>query len=55
VAEGVYTAREVVKRAQELGVDMPITHEVDQVLSHGKSARDAVMDLLGRGQKQEAF
>lgn len=55
VAEGVYTAREVVKRAQELGVDMPITQEVDQVLSHGKSARDAVMDLLGREQKQEAF
>ncbi len=55
VAEGVYTAREVVKRAQELGVDMPITHEVDQVLSHGKSPRDAVMDLLGREQKSETF
>jgi glycerol-3-phosphate dehydrogenase (NAD(P)+) len=55
VAEGVYTAREVVKRAQDLGVDMPITHEVDQVLSHGKSPRDAVMDLLGREQKQESF
>ncbi len=55
VAEGVYTAREVVKRAQDLGVDMPITHEVDQVLSHGKSPRDAVMDLLGREQKEESF
>ncbi len=55
VAEGVYTAREVVKRAQDLGVDMPITHEVDQVLSHGKSPRDAVMDLLSREQKEESF
>ena len=55
VAEGVYTAREVVKRAQDLGVDMPITQEVDQVLSHGKSPRDAVMDLLNREQKHEAF
>ena len=55
VAEGVYTAREVVKRAKDLGVDMPITHEVDQVLSHGKAARDAVIDLLGREQKEESF
>lgn len=53
VAEGVYTAREVYQRAKTLGVDMPITDEVNQVLSHGKSARDAVMDLLGREQKAE--
>jgi glycerol-3-phosphate dehydrogenase (NAD(P)+) len=53
VAEGVYTAREVIKRAELYGVDMPITHEVNQVLSHGKSARDAVVDLLGREQKHE--
>ncbi len=55
VAEGVNTTREVMRRAQQLGVDMPITYEVDQALSHGKSARDAVMDLLGREQKAEAF
>jgi glycerol-3-phosphate dehydrogenase (NAD(P)+) len=36
-------------------VDMPITFQVDQVLSHGKSAQDAVMDLLGREQKAEGF
>lgn len=53
VAEGVYTAREVYQRAKTLGVDMPITDEVNQVLSHGKSAREAVMDLLGREQKAE--
>ena len=55
VAEGVSTTREVMRRALQLGVDMPITYEVDQALSHGKSARDAVMDLLGREQKAEAF
>ena len=55
VAEGVNTTREVMRRAQQLNVDMPITYEVDQALSHGKSARDAVMDLLGREQKAEAF
>jgi glycerol-3-phosphate dehydrogenase (NAD(P)+) len=55
VAEGVNTAREVMRRAQSIGVDMPITYEVNQVLTHGKSAQDAVMDLLGREQKPEGF
>ena len=55
VAEGVHTAREVIKRARELGVDMPITCEVDQVLSHGKAPREAVLDLLSREQKPEAI
>ena len=55
VAEGVNTAREVMRRADAMGIDMPITFEVNQALTHGKSARDAVMDLLGRGQKAEGF
>jgi len=54
VAEGVHTAREVVKRAKELGVDMPITYEVDKVLAHGQSPREAVENLLNREQKSEA-
>lgn len=53
VAEGVNTAREVMRRAETIGVDMPITREVNLALTHGKSARDAVMDLLGREQKSE--
>lgn len=55
VAEGVNTAREVMRRADGMGIDMPITFEVNQALTHGKSARDAVMTLLGRGQKTEGF
>ena len=55
VAEGVSTTREVMRRALQLNVEMPITYEVDQALSHGKSARDAVMDLLGREQKAESL
>ena len=55
VAEGVNTAREVMRRADGMGIDMPITFEVNQALTHGKSARDAVMDLLGRNQKAEGF
>jgi glycerol-3-phosphate dehydrogenase (NAD(P)+) len=53
VAEGVNTAREVMRRAEKMKIDMPITYEVNQALTHGKSARDAVMDLLGREQKPE--
>ncbi len=54
VAEGVSTTREVMRRANQIDVDMPITFEVNQVLSHGKSAKEAVMDLLNREQKPEA-
>ena len=54
VAEGVHTAREVVKRANLLGVEMPITREVDQVLSHGRSPRQAMENLLSREQKSES-
>ena len=53
VAEGVYTAKEVVNRAKALHVSMPITHEVNQVLSFGKAPKEAVIDLLGREQKSE--
>lgn len=55
VAEGVNTAREVMRRADKIKVDMPITYEVNQALSAGKSAKEAVMDLLGREQKAEVI
>jgi len=55
VAEGVNTACEVMRRAEKIGVDMPITYEVNQALTSGKSAKDAVMDLLGRDQKPEGI
>jgi glycerol-3-phosphate dehydrogenase (NAD(P)+) len=54
VAEGVSTAREVMRRADSMGIEMPITYEVNQALTRGKSASEAVMDLLGRDQKAEA-
>ena len=55
VAEGVNTTAEVMRLANKMQVDMPITYQVDQVLSHSKSAQDAVMDLLGREQKAEGL
>ena len=55
VAEGVHTAREVMRRALALNIDMPITCEVDQVLSHGQSPRKALENLLSREQKAETL
>jgi len=55
VAEGVHTTREVHQLALGMGVDMPITHEVDRVLSEGLSPREAVENLLNREQKAEHY
>jgi glycerol-3-phosphate dehydrogenase (NAD(P)+) len=53
VAEGVTTAREVAALAAELGVDMPITHAVCQMLFDGLPAAQAVDALLNRELKAE--
>lgn len=54
VAEGVPTAREVSRRAIELGVDMPITRTVDEVLHENLDPRVAVELLMNRDPKIEA-
>jgi len=53
VAEGVTTAREVAALAAEIGVDMPITRAVCQMLFEGLPAALAVDALLNRGIKAE--
>jgi len=53
VAEGVTTAREAVALASELGVDMPITRAVSQMLFEGLPAAQAVDALLNREIKAE--
>lgn len=53
VAEGVYTAAAVEKRALQLGIDMPITRSVCAVLFGGVSPREAVEQLLARDPKGE--
>lgn len=53
VAEGVHTAAEVMRRAAQLGIEMPITSEVNEVLVHNRPPRVAVENLLGREQKSE--
>jgi len=53
VAEGVFTAGEVSRRAQALGVEMPITDAVCHVLARPESAAEVVRSLLGRDSKPE--
>ena len=53
VVEGVYSAKATLKLAKKYGVDMPIVEEVNKVLFEGKSAREAVVDLLTRDRKAE--
>lgn len=48
VAEGVYSARTVVQRAQTLGVAMPIAQGVVELLDGRLQATEAVAALMGR-------
>jgi glycerol-3-phosphate dehydrogenase (NAD(P)+) len=53
VAEGVMTAAEVAARAAKLGVDMPITKAVCELIGGTVAPRDAVESLMGRDTKDE--
>lgn len=53
VAEGVYSARTVVLRAQNLGVDMPIAQGVVALLDGQMQPAQAVAVLMGRGARGE--
>ena len=53
VAEGVYTARSVHKKAEAMGLPMPISTEVYRVLYEGKEPRRAVQDLMVRAPRSE--
>lgn len=54
VVEGVYSAKAAKKLAEKYDVEMPIVNEVNKVLFEGKSAGDAVRDLMIRDKKVEA-
>ncbi len=53
VIEGVIAAQAVMRLAQQYGIEMPITEQVDQVLYHGQTPRQAVEILLARDPKSE--
>ncbi len=53
VAEGVTTTRAAHALAAARGVEMPLVEQVHAVLFEGKSPRQAIGDLMGRGAKTE--
>jgi glycerol-3-phosphate dehydrogenase (NAD(P)+) len=53
VAEGVRTTRAAWQLSQRYHVEMPITHQVYNVLFEGKDPRQAVGDLMQRGRTHE--
>ena len=53
VAEGVKTTRAVLRLAERLGVEMPITNEVYAALYENKAARDAAHELMTRPMRGE--
>jgi glycerol-3-phosphate dehydrogenase (NAD(P)+) len=48
VAEGILTTPATLALAGKHRVEMPITQQMDQVLHHGKSPRDAIRELMER-------
>jgi glycerol-3-phosphate dehydrogenase (NAD(P)+) len=53
VAEGVKTSLSAYQLGIKMGVDMPITTEVYQILYHGKDPKQAVIDVMTRELKPE--
>jgi glycerol-3-phosphate dehydrogenase (NAD(P)+) len=53
VVEGVLAAEAVKEVADELGIEMPICHQVYKILYAGTSPREAVEALMGRELKSE--
>lgn len=54
VVEGVRTASAAYALSEKYGIDMPIVQEAYTVLFEGKSAREALRDLMLRQKKNEA-
>jgi len=53
VVEGYRNAKEVFNLARRVGVEMPITEQIYQVLYQQKDVKAAALDLLGRERKDE--
>ncbi len=53
VVEGVYSAKAAMGLSEKYEVQLPIIEQVNEVLFHGKSAAEAVKDLMVRDKKIE--
>ncbi len=55
VVEGVYSTKATYELAKKYNVDMPIVTEAYNVLFNCKNAKQAVIDLMNRGKKDETY
>jgi glycerol-3-phosphate dehydrogenase (NAD(P)+) len=55
VAEGANASRAGAALAERMGVELPITAKVCEVLFDGRPARDGVAELMGRELKPELW
>jgi glycerol-3-phosphate dehydrogenase (NAD(P)+) len=55
VAEGVNTARAAIALGDQMGVELPISREVERVLFEGKTPHQAIADLMERTLKAEQW
>lgn len=55
IAEGVHTSKAVYELSMRLGVEMPITRAVYEMLFEGKPAQQAILDLMEREPKPENY
>lgn len=53
VAEGVFTTKVAVALARKKAVEMPITEQMYAILENGKSAQQAIAELMTRAAKSE--
>ncbi len=53
IAEGIKTSISAYNLAKKMGIEMPITTEVYNIIYKGKDPRDAVKDLMTRELKAE--
>ncbi len=53
VAEGIHSTAAALGLAARYGVEMPIAEQMDAVLHHGKSPRDAIKNLMSRPGRDE--
>jgi glycerol-3-phosphate dehydrogenase (NAD(P)+) len=53
VAEGVRTTRAALGLARKLGVEMPITEQMELILDEGKDPKEAIRDLMLRPGRDE--
>ena len=53
VSEGVKTSQAALELSRSVGIDMPITEQVCDVLFKGKSPKEAIIQLMSRELKHE--